>query len=124
MLRRRSVNDWYSKTPTNPERRSKVSSMDWYLDGDRRPSTRSPFTQCFSMGQESFGEPVKAAEGIHLAALFSAHSSCELLMLSLDPSSAGRLLEASQEWHRMLSMATRRGVVEAIAEAAAGATAG
>lgn len=120
LLRRRSVGDWYgNKTPTNAERRSKVSSMDWYLDGDRRPSTRTPFTECYSLGQESFDQPSKAAEKTNLVAVFGARSPCDVLMLSLDPTSVGKLLEASHQLHRILTRATRREVAEAIADAGA-----
>ena len=49
--KRVSVTDWYEENPT-PEGDFSKTTSEWYLDGAKRPSTRSPETICHSLTEQ------------------------------------------------------------------------
>ena len=46
-----STKDWYEENPT-PEGDFSKTTSEWYLDGAKRPSTRSPETICHSLTEQ------------------------------------------------------------------------
>mmetsp|Transcript_69017 Transcript_69017/g.150847 ORF Transcript_69017/g.150847 Transcript_69017/m.150847 type:complete len:194 (+) Transcript_69017:380-961(+) len=71
--RRKSVSDWYNDESSGDEEEHTQEGLqktlsEWFLNGQKRPSNRSPHTDVYSMDKEDTWEVESQATTINLAA--------------------------------------------------------